>query len=98
MQIKTTMICTSHRSERPSSKSLQITNAGEGVEKKEPSYTVGGNVNWYSHYGEHYVGSLKKLKTEPPNNHAIPLLGIYLEKTIIQKNTCTQCSLQHYLQ
>ena len=21
-------------------------------EKKEPSYTVGRNVNWYSHYGE----------------------------------------------
>ena len=30
------------------SKNLQITNAGEGVEKREPSYTVGGNVNWYS--------------------------------------------------
>ena len=29
---------------------------------------------------------------------AIPLLGIYLEKTIIQKDTCIQCSLQHYLQ
>ena len=27
-------------------KSLQITNAVEGVEKREPSYTVGGNVNW----------------------------------------------------
>ena len=27
---------------------LQITNAGEGMEKKEPSYIVGGNVNWYS--------------------------------------------------
>ena len=27
------------------SKSLQIINAGEGVEKREPSYTVGGNVN-----------------------------------------------------
>ena len=26
-------------------KSLQITNAGEGVEKRELSYTVGGNVN-----------------------------------------------------
>ena len=26
-------------------KSLQITNVGEGVEKREPSYTVGGNVN-----------------------------------------------------
>ena len=26
------------------SKSLQAINAGEGVEKREPSYTVGGNV------------------------------------------------------
>ena len=23
------------------------------------SYTVGGNVKWYSHYGEQYGGSLK---------------------------------------
>ena len=30
-----------------------------GVEKREPSYTVGGNVNWCSHYGEQYGGSLK---------------------------------------
>ena len=29
-------------------------NAGEGVEKREPSYTVGGNVNLYSHYGRQY--------------------------------------------
>ena len=27
------------------SKSLQAVNAGEGVEKREPSYTVGGNAN-----------------------------------------------------
>ena len=33
-------------------KNLQITNAGEGVEKREPSYTVGGNANWCNHYGE----------------------------------------------
>ena len=26
-------------------------------------YTVGGKVNWCSHYGEEYGGSLKKLKT-----------------------------------
>ena len=26
-------------------KDLQSTNAGEGVEKREPSYTVGGNAN-----------------------------------------------------
>ena len=27
------------------SKSLQAINAGEGVEKREPSYIVGGNAN-----------------------------------------------------
>ena len=26
-------------------KNLQIIDAGEGVEKREPSYTIGGNVN-----------------------------------------------------
>ena len=28
-----------------SSKCIQIINAGEGVEKRAPSYTVGGDVN-----------------------------------------------------
>ena len=32
---------------------------------------------------------LKKIKIELPYDPAIPLLGIYLEKTIIQKDTCT---------
>ena len=50
---------TSYRSEWPSSKSLQTINAGEGVEKREHSCTVGGNVNWYSHYGRQYGDSLK---------------------------------------
>ena len=35
----------SHQSEWLLSKSLQAINAGEGVEKREPSYTVGGNAN-----------------------------------------------------
>ena len=30
-------------------KNPQTTNAGEGRERREPSYTVGRNVNWYSH-------------------------------------------------
>ena len=34
-------------------------------------------------------GFLKKLKIELPYDPAIPLLGIYQEKTIIQKDTCT---------
>ena len=32
---------------------------------------------------------LKKLKIELPYDPAIPLLGIYLGKTLIRKNTCT---------
>ena len=32
---------------------------------------------------------LKKLKIELPYDPAIPLLGIYQEKTIIRKDTCT---------
>ena len=38
-----------HAAQHSQKKSLQIINAGEGVEKKEPSYIVGGNVNWCSH-------------------------------------------------
>ena len=32
---------------------------------------------------------LRKLKTELPFDPAIPLLGIYPEKTVTQKDTCT---------
>ena len=32
---------------------------------------------------------IKKLKIELPYDPAIPLLGIYLDKTIIEKDTCT---------
>ena len=48
-----------HQLEWPSSKSPQIINAGEGVEKRECSCTVGANVNWYSHYGRQYEESFK---------------------------------------
>ena len=40
-------------------KKSKIINAGQSVDIREPSYTFDGNVNWYSHSGEHYVGSLK---------------------------------------
>ena len=40
-------------------KSLQITNAREGAQKREQLYTVGRNVHWYSHYGEQYGESFK---------------------------------------
>ena len=45
MKIKTTMRYHFTQVRMAISKSLQAINAGEGVEKREPSYTVGGNAN-----------------------------------------------------
>ena len=56
------------------------------MEKREPSYTLGRNVNWCSHFGKQYGGSLKKLKIELSYDLAIPLLGIYPEVIIIGKH------------
>ena len=71
-------------------KNLQTINAGEGVERSEPSYTVGGNVKWYSHY-EQNGGSLKKLKIELPYDHAIPLLGISVQVSSVAQLCLTLC-------
>ena len=75
---------TSHLSEWLSSRNPQTINAGVDVKKREPSYTVGGNL--YSHYGEQYGGSFKKKKAKPklnivlPYDPAIPLLLHTLKK------------------
>ena len=61
----------------PSLKNTEITNAREDVKKKELYHTVGGNVNWCSHYGEQYGGSSKKLIIELPYDPGIPLFGVY---------------------
>ena len=45
MQIKTTMRYCLMMAKWMPSKNLQRINAGEGVEKREPSYTVDGNAN-----------------------------------------------------
>ena len=37
---------------------------------------------------------LKKLKIELPYDSEIPLLGIYPEKTIIQKESCTKMFIE----
>ena len=58
------------------------------MEKREPSYMVGGNRNWYSHYGELYGGSPQKTKNYLPYHLAIPLLGIHIEETRIERDTC----------
>ena len=82
---------TSQQSELSSSKSLQTINSWEGVEKKEYSCTVGGNVNWYNHCGRQYGDSLKtrnKITIWPSH----PTSGIYLEETKTEKDTCIPLS------
>ena len=60
----------------------------ERVQRRDYSYTVDGNVYCYSHYKEQY-GKTKEPKKELPPDPAIPLLGIYPEKNMVQKETCT---------
>ena len=91
MQIKTT-ICfwgTLHWWEWPSSKSLKIINAGEGVEKSNPPkqlmemYIVTTTME--------NIWRFLKIKIELLYNPAAPLQGISVEntKTLAQKDTCT---------
>ena len=57
------------------------------MEKREPFYTAGGNVNFYNYCGKQYKYSLKqtkkKLKIELPYDLAVSVFGIYPEKTLI---------------
>ena len=80
-----------HTCQKGHHQSLPTINAGLGVEKTKLFYSVSGNGNWYKHY-EQYGGSFKKINIELPYDPEIPLLGIYLEKTIIQKGTCAPLS------
>ena len=69
-------------------KSLQTINAGEGVEKREPSYTVGEcklvQPLWMTVWR-----FFKKLEIELPYDPGIPPLGIHTEETRIERDTCT---------
>ena len=47
--------------------------------KRKPSFTLGGNVHLYN---------LRKLNIGLPYDQAIPLLGIYPDKTTMQKDSC----------
>ena len=59
VQIKTTVSYHLTQVRMAIIKKSTIINAREGMEKKKSSYTVGMNVNWFSHCEEQYGGSLK---------------------------------------
>ena len=88
---------TSHPSEWPSLISSQITNTVEGVEKREPSCTVGGNENWYIPLWKTVWRYLRKLNIELPHDPSITLLGIYTDKSFLEKDKhpYVHCSTIH---
>ena len=59
VQIKTTMRYHLTPVRMPIMKKNTNNKFGEGMEKKEPSYTVDGNVNWCNHCGKQYGGFSK---------------------------------------
>ena len=72
-----------------------------GCGEKGTLLTDSGNVNRYSYCGDQYEISFKKLNIELPYNPKIPLLGIYPEKILTQKDTCTHnvhCSTSYDIQ
>ena len=88
IQIKTTVRYNLTLVRWPSSKILQVINAKKDVEKREPSYSVGGNVNWCSYYGKQYGGSLKANNRIAicSNKHSWECI----QRKLIQKDICTQ--------
>ena len=70
----------------------------KGCGEKEPSYTVGGNENWYSHYGEQCRVSSKNWEQNCQTMQQFYYWGYTLRKTELKKTHVPQCSLQHYLQ
>ena len=86
---------TSRWSEWPSLKNLQ-TNAGEGGEKRQSS-DIGGNVNWCSHHGNQYRGPSKNW-TQSYHMNQQSHSWAYIQTKLIQKDTRTPKSPQHYPQ
>ena len=88
---------TSHQAEWPSLISPQITNAEGGVDKREPSCTVGGNVSWYNHYGEQYGGTLENNTQNYPMTQQSHFWAYIQTKLALKKTHAPTCSLQHSL-
>lgn len=55
------------------------------------NYSILVKIKKWASMGKQYGGFSKKLQIELPYDSAIPLLGIYPTKTIIQKDTYTPC-------
>ena len=70
-------------------KRLETINARECVKKREPFYVVGWECKLVQPLWKTIWKFLRKLTLKSPYDLAIPLLGIYPDKTINQRDTCT---------
>lgn len=59
------------------------------MEKREPSYNCWWECKWVQPLWKTVWRFLRKLNVKLPYDPAIPFIGIYLDKTTIQKDTCT---------
>ena len=82
----------------PPLKSLQTINAGEGVETRENSNTVGGNANQYDHYGEQCGDYLRNWKQNCHTTQQSHCWAYTLRKPEGKETHVPQCSSKHCLQ
>ena len=68
------------------------------MQKREPSYTVGGSVIMCSHCGKTVWKFLKTLKIELSLDPAIHLLDIYRKEVESLSHIYISTLLQHYCQ
>ena len=81
-------------------KKVEITNAGEGLEKQEPLDTTGrsGNCQVWHNSGRQYDSCTTKLKITLLCDPIIPLLGIHIQMKwshCLKEISAFLCSLQH---
>ena len=70
----------------------------ERVQRKRNPLTLLVAMQTSTATRENNVEILTKLEIELPYDPAIPILGIHTKETRIERDMCTQCSLQHCLQ
>ena len=65
-------------------------NVGEDVERGESSDTIGGNINWYSHYRKQYGGFSKKEKKQC-NHHMTQQFHSLVQFSPVAQSCPTLC-------
>ena len=73
-------------------------NARGDVEKREPFCTVGGNVNWYNHYGKQYGDILENYIENYHMTQQSHSWAYIRTKFSLKRIHAPTCSLQYYSQ